>query len=516
MRNRAAAAAVIAALIGAGCGQRAGQPGDRPALPPPSATVAVPDTFTLLVYNVQNLFDLVDDGTEYREFDPGSGNWDSFGYETRMKACGAAIASARPDIAVLCELENANMAKGLQQRLKNAGLRLDHAAVGDKPNAAATVPTVLSVFPIITVNRIGTIKVGGYFSRNILEVVLRIGSDTLTVFANHWPSKRHAGTFRVAVAEILLKRLSQLPAGADYIVAGDLNEDYDERGTPAALPAVLGTAAVGDGPRKYSSERDMTGAMPGRHYDLWLELKKRDRMSYVFKGRPGTPDHIILPPSLYDGRGISYLDNSFAVHTWDGRLLKNGRPYDWRVRRQGAKIVHPLEVYSDHLPLVARFYRGPFRQREAAPTARDAAEEDGPAEWIGAQDGISVLKDSVEQSCFRITGVMGGANATVARMTLPAQSGNGRPPRRLTLRLKGSGAFCFRLRQAETQKWGYVNPPAFAVSGSARYAQCEIPTWRTVAIPLAGRVAAGEEIEFEIRGQKNAQLSLMIESVRVE
>ena len=33
------------------------------------------DTWTVMSWNVQNLFDAVDDGNEYSEFDPSFGNW---------------------------------------------------------------------------------------------------------------------------------------------------------------------------------------------------------------------------------------------------------------------------------------------------------------------------------------------------------------------------------------------------------------------------------------------------------
>ena len=168
--------------------------------------------------------------------------------------------------------------------------------------------------------------------------------DTLTVFACHWPSKTHKESNRLANAKLLAERLASLPKGRDYVVAGDFNEDYDEcetfrttglddtRGV-TGLNNVLGT--VSSAPGKfvvYRRKIDVASSTGIALFDPWLELPEARRLTTVYKGRPETPDHILLPPSMFDTTGISYVDNSFAPFTWNGRLTKDGAPFRWQMR----------------------------------------------------------------------------------------------------------------------------------------------------------------------------------------
>ena len=66
---------------------------------------------TIMSYNVENLFDDVRDGTEYREFDPGRGAWNTESFQLRIKALSEVVRKAvpgGPDILLLQEVENEN------------------------------------------------------------------------------------------------------------------------------------------------------------------------------------------------------------------------------------------------------------------------------------------------------------------------------------------------------------------------------------------------------------------------
>ena len=62
-------------------------------------------------YNVENLFDDVDDGTEYPEYDPGRGSWSSEAFPLRVDTIAEVVRKSvpgGPDILLLQEVENGN------------------------------------------------------------------------------------------------------------------------------------------------------------------------------------------------------------------------------------------------------------------------------------------------------------------------------------------------------------------------------------------------------------------------
>lgn len=60
--------------------------------------------------------------------------------------------------------------------------------------------------------------------------------------------------------------------------------------------------------------------------------------------------HILLPPSLYDDKGISYLNDSFKVAKFPelNQIAETGTPRKWSNELDGFGA-------SDHFPLVAKF-----------------------------------------------------------------------------------------------------------------------------------------------------------------
>jgi hypothetical protein len=89
------------------------------------------------------------------------------------------------------------------------------------------------------------------------------------------------------------------------------------------------------------------------HYNLWLELKKEQRFSAMFRKEKNTPDNILLPHSLFDNKNISYIDDSFKVFK-PPYLYQNKKLNRWK-RYKG---------YSDHLPILATFTTDQIKQKK--------------------------------------------------------------------------------------------------------------------------------------------------------
>jgi hypothetical protein len=309
-------AAAILALVMAGCGR----------------------SVTILSWNVCNLFDAVDDGTEYREYDPGRGQWTPARYERRLDALATVIrraCPAGPDVIALQELENRGVLADLCAR-HLSGYRWIAVPAGP---ATSVTCGVASRLPIRRVAAVDAGEWEGRPLRPLLEVDIDCRGELLTLFVAHWKSRiqGEGGTrpARDAAAVAVARRVRALLAarpGSAYVLAGDLNENAGERAGGPAL-ACVDSPGAGDGGVLLSL------------YDPWFSVAPVARGSAVYRGLWQTPDHILLPATLFDGRGLEYRSGSFAAvrHSF---MLDPATGFPARDRGSGWR-------YSDHLPVIA-------------------------------------------------------------------------------------------------------------------------------------------------------------------
>ncbi|MDR2694670.1 MAG: hypothetical protein LBB74_10730 [Chitinispirillales bacterium] len=532
-------AAVLAALtVFYGCGKRdtddaspavaGGDKKTRAKAPP------LPDTVTAAFYNVENLFDFNLDGTEYDEYKPGWYGWSAEIQRARLRGTAQVIAAIGADLFGLCEIENSNTLIELADALDRMGAPYPYAVTADAPGSA-TVTAILSKFPIV-----GKRALPVENSRSILEAVVARGGDTLRVFVNHWPSKRHPESARAAAAQTLRLRLDSLRGGADYIIMGDLNSNYDEYASfhtsghddthgKTGINHTLKTVAEGADP-KSPARFVCVGELPscgGCHYNPWLEVDEGARMSYVYRGAKNTIDNMLLPASLFDDEGYSYLRGSFQAFTWDGRLLKDGAPYRRQMYYKGKERYHKAEGYSDHLPITARLVRSKLIVDTVSVGCPDinpsltvgdfAASTDG---WLSGDSRFSVERDGKHAKTgshsLKISGLHESENHTAARAALTSA------PRQkfLTLSIRGEGKPSIRLRRPKG-KWVYHNAPDFAQKKTAKYNAWKSERWTALKLPLPQKSQDGgsvdnNDIEVEIRAGKGERLLVWIDRVRLE
>jgi len=481
---------LVALSTGAAC---------RPPGTPSSRRGTTFDTLTVMTYNVENLFDLHLDGSEYREYRPGQCNWTRHTHAAKTSNITSVLAAAAPDVAVLCEVENVRALHNLASQLKSRGAQYPHRAIADTPHPSTTCPAVLSRVPILARATHEGPEVNGKPGRNTLEVNLAMGTDVLKLFAVHWPSKHHAELTRVDAARRLLKRIGELSGGTDYLIAGDLNVNYNERllrafehgasdRTISINDMMHTTYAADDGTIAYVTERS-TGAGEGmRHFSPWLELDVARRWSYVYDHTPRTPDHFLLPASMFDATGVSYVDNTFEVFTWEGRLLREGMPFRWQQRHTREGRVHEGVGYSDHLPLLLRIARGPFRLVREADT--------GSYGWSRGHNAVRLAR---ENDGVRVTAGPLTKNVCAARAYVDVRGAVAEEGSRLCLRLRGRGTMMIRIR-APGEKWYYYSGEHFARGRSGRYRPFSEQQWRRIVLGLRGRPGPRE---VELRAGKN-------------
>jgi len=303
-------------------------------------------------YNVQNLFDAKVQGTEYDEYIPGKHNWSKRMSEIKIDHTAEVICELDADILALQEVENAEILDALVKRLKRVGCGYRYWVISHKKGSSIQV-SLLSRFPLKQKKDI-VVSVAPRV-RNILEVEVEIEGKPLTLFVNHWKSKGRKGyeSKRIAYAKALKKRLLSLATDKEYMVLGDLNSNYNAHQTlKKRLDDSHGVTGIAEILKTVKDDRlidkyEIRKLPKGFHYNTWQELAHKERWSHKYYGNKSTLDHILLPPSLFDGKGIDYINHSFKVFKSSTLFTKKGYINSWQIK--GSK--HKGKGYSDHLPV---------------------------------------------------------------------------------------------------------------------------------------------------------------------
>ncbi len=315
-------------------------------------------TLRIMSYNVENIFDDVDNGTEYAEFDPGKGVWNESLYHLRLVNLADVIkASCRggPDIIALQEIENEKVVSDLVS-LYLKGMGYTAVAVTHKKNSAVQVG-IISKIPFTSVTVHDVCAESGQRIRPVLEVSVKTGSGMLFILNNHWKSRiggsRETEEQRILDASIDRKRMKELAVqrpDADFLVLGDFNERCDEyERTGKLYQTALMPADSVENPGGLTGTLFVTGRLKSLTpdnasflvYAPWMQYNGSTG-SYFYKGHWERIDHLFISYGLTQEKG--FLFESFTVPDIPFALTPDGIPFGWSTR-QGAG-------YSDHLPVL--------------------------------------------------------------------------------------------------------------------------------------------------------------------
>lgn len=329
--------------------------------------ILVAKDFKVASYNVENLFDLNYDKTEYNEFIPNTNsNWNKSTYETKLNNTAKVINDLSVDIVGLVEIENKKALQDLLSKLKT----YKYANFLKNPNSAIGVG-IISKFPVLKTYTINTTKNDTY-SRPILEADINIDGKILKVFINHWKSKKSPESSRIVYASSLQNRIKQLPKETDYIILGDLNSNYNEFETlrnNKKLNDTQGITGINHILNTIIDNNIVTKnkllSSENLKYNLWLELPNNERFSEHFKGGANTPDNMIISKAMFDNQNISYKQNSFDVFK-KSYFYKDGKILRWKMKNKQ----HMREGYSDHLPIYATFSTDNLYKADLEPTPK--------------------------------------------------------------------------------------------------------------------------------------------------
>ena len=504
---------------------------------PASAPLFTGDTIVVGAYNVENLFDLVDDGGEYPEYKPDQFNWNTATYTAKLTNCAQTLSALNADIVVLCEIENAHTAAALRLQLKKNGTLYYYTATGDKPSRTNTMPVIFSRLPLVNIHGYAMPGEGTHPSRNLLVADALWQADTLTILACHWPSKRAQESARVAAARRVKMVIDSLPKSRQFCVAGDLNASYNECETfglrklddthgVTGINHILKTAlsSAGEFPRYVTKSILMHDTADGL-FNPWLDVPQERRFSMIYKQNFETIDHLLLSRTLFDSSGLSYCDSSFTAFTNNGLLLNDGVPWRWQYRYSKNGKYHLGKGYSDHLPVLLKLVRGPFHTHElvseqSIPQQAVMDFESGFDRFAARGKGITGTRDSTQAAhglfSFKVAGTTGKANSTVAQALIPLDKKNVRGDTiALGLLLRGEGAINLRLRYG-IGRWTYASAPLFTAAKSGKYNRFYSKRFVPLRLPLAINDSGPAVITLELRSAKNSVVCVWIDDVRVQ
>ena len=253
-------------------------------------------------WNVENLFDEVDDGGEYPEFDPGRG-WTRAQFWARCTSLARVIrtlAAGGPDVLVLEEVEGAHALEVFRTRfLLDLGYRHWFLAPDSEPGVKTSI---LSRFPF-TRTGLHYPSDGEETLRPLVEVEIDLGGRSLVVLGNHWksriPTPGATEGLRRRSALVLARRIAALEARADrpFVVAlGDFNTSLELSRNRSDRALIPGGAFEGSEPGLvvFSSRTAASRSRwPGAVWDPW-ETVTDPPGTYLYQGDWNKLDHAFL------------------------------------------------------------------------------------------------------------------------------------------------------------------------------------------------------------------------------
>jgi predicted extracellular nuclease len=298
-------------------------------------------------YNVENLFDTIDDPTTQDEdFLPnGKYQWNSERYHNKLTNLAAVIDSLWPGnlgpaIVGLCEVENRFVVEDLiaQKNLTSNQYEIVHY---DSPDARGIDVACLYNPKWLTLKQSEAIDVQpldlpDFRTRDILfcEFTSTYSQQSLYVYINHWPSRRggeEASSFkREAAAATLLSHIKfRIPnyENANIVIIGDMNDYPTSTSTYQTLAA-----------KEPEKNAFLTNLMYTKH------VSKSG--TYYYNKEWGVIDNIIVSNSL---KALTN-GNTAEIFKQDWLLYTNKDGEQMPSRSYTGNNYHK-NGYSDHLPV---------------------------------------------------------------------------------------------------------------------------------------------------------------------
>lgn len=286
-------------------------------------------------WNVQNLFDDIDNGTEYSEYLSSSG-WNTKGYNLRLSNTAQVLdylPKAKDYIIILNEIENTNVIEGLLSQKKLRSKKLAWYAFASAYSGSIGT-AVLSSLEIVSAK----VHKTDDSLRPILEVEFNTNGGKLYILSLHFKSnvggETETAPMRLKAAKVVAQVAAQLKKenpGCLILTCGDFNEECWADNTMTRLPTV-------------SAPLKVSGTFSnGTWYCPWLDTSQNlwPNGSYYYNEHWKCYDNILISQEGRDGTGLEYIK---AGVIFQGILrTSDDKPNAWQLNL--------LKGVSDHLPV---------------------------------------------------------------------------------------------------------------------------------------------------------------------
>ncbi len=303
-------------------------------------------------YNVENLFDTVDDPIKMDDdFTPeGRQKWDQERYQQKLSKLHKIVRSLHyPSLLGLCEIENATVLQAFSDSCKTSGgkYRYVHFESADFRGIDVALMYDPASFKVSNSKIIRTefpLQEDGepYTSRDILQVAGTYqGKYPMYVFVNHWPSRRgglvKSEPKRLLVAQNLRKAVDEVMAkdpGARIVILGDFNDEPDNK----SMLETLGAAA------------DVSNPQNGQLYNHSYALDAAGKGTYNYRGNWNCLDQMVVSgaflnsPKGFRVGAVGIFREDWMMFDHEKYGLTPSRTYGGPNYYGG---------YSDHLPIYA-------------------------------------------------------------------------------------------------------------------------------------------------------------------
>lgn len=305
-------------------------------------------SLTLAFYNVENLYDTIDDPqVDDSEFLPAAKSvWNAQRYQQKLNNLSSVVDSigGGPAILGLCEVENRVVLEDLigTEKLRKKNYGIVHENSPDKRGIDVALLYQKKEFvPLFhKMIRVSLDGDSSFITRDIMLVKGLLRKKPLYVFVNHWPSRRGGEEIsevkRLAAAKAArfsVDSILKSDSKAAIVLMGDFNDEPGD----SSIAKVLGASASHD-----KSEEPLFNTM--------ASLKAKGDGSHNFSSKWHMLDQIIVSKQLIlSNKGLRLRKESSSVYRpiWmqDKNPKYQGSPFRTYA---GSRY---LGGYSDHFPV---------------------------------------------------------------------------------------------------------------------------------------------------------------------
>ena len=228
--------------------------------------------YKIASYNVQNLFDGVENGSEYSDF---KGNkWNQKKYDAKLQDISKIIKNIDADVIGVQEIENYGVLKELANQ---SGYEYFAFATLDKKS-----PVGLGIMSKFAIKNTDKFTIPGVKTRPILKAQIMLGDEVVSFFVAHFPASKNSLSKRKSAAKTMIRVVNN---AKNAVILGDLNSNFGDDFLLNDLQVV-------------------------GFKNLWSEINKSKRKSHK---NGGSLDHIMLSKDFFVDGGLHYKSESFGV-----------------------------------------------------------------------------------------------------------------------------------------------------------------------------------------------------------